>query len=209
MTYLLRLIALLTFFFSMQSTASYYDLKVDASGILTRVDSRFPSLNVGDSWSSSTTFKDVYYWDSLKFNYSNSFGNLQLGNISTNSISGEGHNGPISVSTCIPCLNELMLLWNYGNYFFIDGNQLGNVRLRMESGLAPASLSTAQLTDLESVVNNFEFYPPNSSIFQMNSTIEGSVDTFSLTIVPLPAGIYLFLSGLVGLVGFKLRGRNA
>ena len=27
--------------------------------------------------------------------------------------------------------------------------------------------------------------------------------------VPLPAGIYLFLSGLVGLVGVKLRGRNA
>ena len=27
--------------------------------------------------------------------------------------------------------------------------------------------------------------------------------------VPLPAGIYLFLSGLVGLVGAKLRGRNA
>jgi|GEM_PF-6135341 len=25
----------------------------------------------------------------------------------------------------------------------------------------------------------------------------------------LPAGIYLFLSGLVGLVGAKLRGRNA
>ncbi|MEE3240972.1 MAG: VPLPA-CTERM sorting domain-containing protein [Pseudomonadota bacterium] len=28
------------------------------------------------------------------------------------------------------------------------------------------------------------------------------------TVVPLPAGIYLFLSGLVGLVGLKLRGGN-
>tara|TARA_B100002019_G_C21256791_1_gene594337 strand:- start:1041 stop:2162 length:1122 start_codon:yes stop_codon:yes gene_type:complete len=31
----------------------------------------------------------------------------------------------------------------------------------------------------------------------------------TLTPVPLPAGIYLFLSGLVGLVGVKFRGRNA
>ena len=40
-----------------------------------------------------------------------------------------------------------------------------------------------------------------------NGINEGWIVT--LTPVPLPAGIYLFLSGLVGLVGFKLRGRNA
>ena len=34
-------------------------------------------------------------------------------------------------------------------------------------------------------------------------------DNLAYTPVPLPAGIYLFLSGLVGLVGAKLRGRNA
>ena len=40
----------------------------------------------------------------------------------------------------------------------------------------------------------------------------GSVDRYSniaASHVPLPAGIYLFLSGLVGIVGVKLRGRNA
>ena len=36
-----------------------------------------------------------------------------------------------------------------------------------------------------------------------------SIDNVVMGEVPLPAGIYLFLSGLIGLVGVKLRGRNA
>ena len=37
----------------------------------------------------------------------------------------------------------------------------------------------------------------------------GYLDQAIFSEVPLPAGIYLFLSGLIGLVGVKLRGRNA
>ena len=208
MTYLLRLSACLFVFISIQSSASYVDIKVEASGILTSVDSsRYPSLSIGDSWSSSTIFRNVNHWSSARFNYGSASGSLQLGNYSSSPSRANGVNGPISASTCVGCLNELYFLWGYDNYFFIDGRQITNIQLRMESGLTPASLTAAQLTDMESIINNFDFNLPNPSILQVDGHIEGSVDSFALSQVPLPAGIYLFLSGLVGLG--LMRGRNA
>ncbi|MDB4431207.1 VPLPA-CTERM sorting domain-containing protein [Pseudomonadales bacterium] len=209
--FLLRFVACLFLCVSIQASASFYDIKVEASGILTYVDQdRFPSLSEGDTWSSTTIFEDAWFWyqggHAAEYQVANASGTFQIGEHVSNPSRGFGGKPPLKVSKCVGCLDELYFLWGYSDYYFIDGNQMGWLSLRLESGLNPASLINTNRTDLEAVINDFEFHLPNSSIMTFDNRIGGSVQNFSVTIVPLPAGIYLFLSGLVGLG--LMRGRN-
>ena len=220
MTYLLRLSACLFLCVSIQASASFYDSKVEASAILTDVDQeRYPSLSEGDTWSSTTIFEDAWFWHqgghAARYQVDNASGTFQIGEHISNPSRGFGAQSPLKVSKCVGCLDELYFLWGYNDYYFIDGNQMNWLSLRLERGLNPASLINTNRTDLEAVVNDFEYHPekhsgynfPNPSIMTFDNHIVGSVQNFSVTIVPLPAGIYLFLSGLVGLG--LMRGRNA
>ena len=77
----------------------------------------------------------------------------------------------------------------------------------LENGYDGRQLS-GNITFLNS---NFSTIGLNEGVYTWTWESNGNSDFLTLNVnpVPLPAGIYLFLSGLVGLVGFKLRGKNA
>ena len=74
------------------------------------------------------------------------------------------------------------------------------------SNLKNANLLNADLSGALLIGVNF-----SGAIFNSDTIFPDGFNPAAagMTFVPLPAGIYLFLSGLVGLVGVKLRGRNA
>jgi|TARA_R110000796_G_scaffold252601_1_gene388593 hypothetical protein len=211
MTYLLRLSACLFFCVGFNANASFYDIRVEASGVLTYVDGRFSSIDEGDSWSVTINYEDVnfLYLHGGGASYYGGLvsGTFQIGSHTSNFLTGFNGDNLITVSDCYGCLNELHLAWGYQEAYLIDNNRIGALALRVESGLNPPSLSNTNLTDVASVINDFEFSLPNPSIMSFTNRFEGSIQNFSISEVPLPAGIYLFLSGLVGLG--LIRGRNA
>ena len=210
MSNLLRLSACLFLFVSLQSKASFYDIKVEASGVLTYVSEVFTSIDGGDGWSVTINYEDVWFgWlhgGGATYQGGIVSGTFQMGSHTSNFSKHPGGNPPISVGGCYGCLNELLLFWDYTEYF-IDDIPIGALILSVTSGLNPPSLSNTNLTDITSVINDFEFSLPNPSIMSQSNRFVGSIQNFSISEVPLPAGIYLFLSGLVGLG--LMRGRNA
>ena len=113
----------------------------------------------------------------------------------------------------------------YGNGFIfstpVGGGGGGIKKYDASTGELLGSFGSADRYSDLAYGNGFIFSTPVSSTSPIKkydaSTGEllgsfGSVDRYSniaASHVPLPAGIYLFLSGLVGIVGVKLRGRNA
>ena len=119
-----------------------------------------------------------------------------------------------------------ILLDGIGSFEFITGTDTyqnnGNLGFQRVTGDLYNSFAVPPMYDLSSSIGPIDGMPrliqwswpeflTDGGVLSFN-TSEGNYGTFeavSPSAIPLPAGIYLFLSGLIGLVGAKLRGGNA
>jgi len=211
MTYLLRLVACLILCVSLNTFGA--TVRVQASGIITNVyNSSIDSIQTGDLWSSNILFHNVDYDVRPSKPSALFYPSLVNGEflISDLSLDTKREYGQTFFANPTSGLDEIVLNWGVDNYESIDNMQLGGYSMRLDGGNNYSSLSGLPWSgDINFIVDNFEFNLPNYSFVSIDlwgGDIEGSITSFSLTVVPLPAGIYLFLSGLVGLG--LMRGRN-
>ena len=215
MTYLLRLVALSWIAFSSLSFALVY---FSINGVISQTPNSITSINIGDNFSWDFTADENSVSSSgPSFTYhTNPYLNSNF--IISNVVDynwQEGSSGSsiniwddFSCDGCLPRDDiELTLLGG----FFQEDLWYANINVRLHSGYGNDIYNGSSIVDLISMdLESFNHKELIINLSGWQGKIYGDVTSvyvgLSPSPVPLPAGIYLFLSGLVGLG--LMRGRS-
>ena len=223
MTYLLRLVACLFFCVSLNSfgAISYSGLVSgidDPSGVLSS-DLGFNNLQVGDSYSASFNFGSPTVYSSFQSELSPDYQLYMIddpsysasitfsGQPTINSVPAQGNNFfTVFSNVYVGLAQDTLIETGVGDAYILQAEVTDNVWMVFHLGDSTGTALSSTDFYAESSLDNWDI----TSVYLQHVEFNPSYNELGLLVstneVPLPAGVYLFLSGLVGLG--LMRGRN-
>ena len=192
-------------FMSITSLSNASIIRYDFSGLVVSGSSQFPSIENSDSWF-ATFFINT---DELIF-----FSAINTPDITGRVTVGDNHfpeltNDSLQLVAFTPIPGNTFGQLNIRAIYNTDTVQIDGITI--ESIDLSVTFFMNQFLELEDTIgmkfDESDFRNPSFNVFG-DESISGTVTSFSTTIVPIPAAVWLFGSALVGLIGikrFKLR----
>ena len=219
---LLRVVACLSLCVSLNSFGALYNISLE--GNITNVPEGLEeSVFIGDNVSafflfSTSEFSSIVEFESERFFYNSSLISYEM---NMGMIQASGGGGRIEISNDIIENNQIidrLILQSSGGLpqsQYLNGNfdlsslHIGATFLDYDASAFNEGypFPTISLTDFETIALSIQYKVSTELDPEQFIVLGARASSAELSEVPLPAGIYLFLSGLVGLG--LMRGRNA
>jgi len=180
----------------------------NVGGVITNVDSRITSVEIGDTWSaefsieSTTLDSDMFAFTGL---YRNPVGSYSVGGVQFSSSSNFASATVAVVNTTHDAF-AYDLRSDAGSIDSIDGYSLRFIRTILQDTSGTVFENDFLTNSIGLNLSNFDSNLFIAQTFDGNNiftALRGDITSYSATVVPIPAAVWLFGSSVLGLLMFR------